>query len=106
MRTFEQWECPPLRAWISRQQCDSNRQRVTVAGEGDELKRIWLRECVKCNGVQWWSQQTGRSPRKLEAAVLAASSAEAETRKVAASNLFPDLDRRVAGKKRKRFFDD
>jgi hypothetical protein len=76
---IEQWECPPLRARLSLEQCLRNRRLVRESKEARSprpgldfeepaMVELRLRECLNCKGVVWWSEQTGRSPRRISAA--------------------------------------
>jgi hypothetical protein len=87
-RTIEQWECPPLQAWISRAQCERNRER---AGSSERRQRrpsvsefakaspsLRLEPCRTCRGVVWWARQTGQGPRRTPVATLLRQSSESE----------------------------
>src|SRR4030095_3626148 len=64
------WECPPLRARITRQQCGHNRAR---AASGCSVRSALMKlddlplgpsECLRCPGVDWWAEH-GRPPREV-----------------------------------------
>jgi hypothetical protein len=89
---IEQWECPPLRARISLEQCALNRRLVRGSrekrspGPGLDFEEpamveIRLRECLNCKGVAWWSEQTGRGPRRVSTAKLIADHSRSEERR-------------------------
>jgi hypothetical protein len=89
---IEQWECPPLRAKLSLRQCALNRRLVNASSEkrspGPRLDveepamvEIRLRECLSCKGVVWWSEQTGRGPRRISTAKLIADHSRSEKRR-------------------------
>ena len=88
---IEQWECPPLRARLSVQQCLMNRRLVHGSketrspgpGHFEEPARveIRLRECLNCKGVVWWSEQTGRGPQRITTAKLIADHSRSEERR-------------------------
>jgi len=80
-REIEQWECPPLRAKLSKQQCAANRKLVADAQAAEDphafvdgaerpLTLFSLRECVGCRGVAWWARQTGRGPVSISVTEL------------------------------------
>ena len=70
--TIELYECPPLRARMTSQQCACNRARAAAPLARrrlhkalDDVSRPGRRECAKCPGVLWWAQQTGHGPTTL-----------------------------------------
>ena len=78
---IEQWECPPLKAKLSRRQCAVNRRLVAegqAAGADYDFVNsgerpqavIRLRECLSCRGVVWWACKTGRGPVSISVAAL------------------------------------
>jgi hypothetical protein len=80
-RIHELWECPPLNAWLSRQQCAANRRWARGApnakpraafGERDD-STLRLRECSTCRGVKWWAKRTGACTRSLASSQLIAN---------------------------------
>ncbi len=69
--TITLWECPPLRARLSRTQCERNRARAAAGGAGwrsalSKLDDVPLgpSECLRCPGVDWWAER-GRPPREV-----------------------------------------
>ncbi|HTY16577.1 MAG TPA: hypothetical protein VMH82_02500 [Myxococcota bacterium] len=78
--TIEQWECPPLRAKLSKHQCERNRRTVAEAqasaGSYDfannerPMPILRLQECIGCRGVVWWAHRTGRGPVSISIAAL------------------------------------
>lgn len=89
---IEQWECPPLRARLSLQQCLLNRRLVRenrerrnprpgLESEEPAMVEIRLRECLNCKGVVWWSEQTGRRPRRISTAKLISDHSRSEERR-------------------------
>jgi hypothetical protein len=91
--TIEQWECPPLRARLSRAQCALNRRRAIASrdarrrrptlklGEEPTIAEIRLRECLNCKGVAWWAEQMGRGPRRISADEVVADHVRGEERR-------------------------
>jgi hypothetical protein len=89
-RIHELWECPPLRAWLSREQCTANRRWARGAsiakphaafGEHDDSV-LRLRECTTCRGVKWWAKRTGSRTRSLSSAQLIASHVRDDLRRL------------------------
>jgi hypothetical protein len=89
---IEQWECPPLRARLSSEQCNRNRRLVRESRgargsrpgldvEEATMVEIRLRECLNCRGVVWWSEQTGRGPRTISTEKIAADHSRSEERR-------------------------
>jgi hypothetical protein len=70
---FTLWECPPLRARMTRRQCGLNQMRARspsprgFADGGVPPGRV---ECIACRGIEWWSEQTGRAPLEVAASDL------------------------------------
>ena len=88
-REHELWECPPLRAWLSRKQCAANRRAVTDErsvksqtkfGDRHEVS-FGLRECKRCRGVAWWAKRTGSRARSLASSELIANHARDDARR-------------------------
>jgi len=80
-REIEQWECPPLRAKLSKRQCEANRKLVAEARAAqdrhdfvDAVERpftlVSLHECLGCRGVVWWARKTGRGPVSISVSAL------------------------------------
>lgn len=89
---IEQWECPPLRARLSLQQCRLNQRLVRQSremrsprpgldAEEPGMVEIRLRECLSCKGVVWWSEQTGRRPRRISTSKLILDHSRSEERR-------------------------
>ena len=88
-REHELWECPPLRAWLSRKQCAANRRSVagehsarspTTFGERKQVS-FQLRECKSCRGVAWWAKRTGSPARSLASSQLIANHVRDDARR-------------------------
>jgi hypothetical protein len=45
------------------------------------MVEIRLRECLNCKGVVWWSEQTGRRPRRSATAKLISDHSRSEERR-------------------------
>src|SRR5262245_17069693 len=79
------YECPPLRARMTSQQCDANRTRAAspcarrrLHKSRDEDARPERKECAQCQGVLWWAKHTGRGPKTLCSTAVQRGIAEKE----------------------------
>ena len=80
------YECPPLRASITKDQCALNRQRAQIAAAPRRLHKAreevqrgpTHRECSSCPGVMWYVEQDGRAPRTLHSADIIAAHIQGE----------------------------
>jgi len=67
---FTLWECPPLRARMTRRQCAVNQLRArTPASRGfvDGNSMPGRQECFACKGIEWWAKSTGHVPLTVAA---------------------------------------
>ena len=88
-RAYELWHCPPLRAWLSREQCAANRRQVCASGVAKSFSALddrygsilRLRECASCSGVEWWAKRTGSRTRTLSSAQLIANHTRDDARR-------------------------
>jgi hypothetical protein len=63
------WECPPLRARITRAQCEHNRARAASSDWRGTLSKLddvphGPAECLRCPGIDWWART--RPPREVQ----------------------------------------
>jgi hypothetical protein len=69
--SFTLWECPPLRARLTRRQCAFNRARAEQPIPGSARRfdasalTVGRQECLTCQGVTWWAERTGRGPTEV-----------------------------------------
>ena len=72
---IEIWECPPLKAKLTRRHCALNRTRA-ASGRLDPSLAAWERElaatalallkpCKSCPGVEWWAERLARGPTRV-----------------------------------------
>ena len=62
---FTLWECPPLRARMTRRQCTVNQARAQDTRPRDFTGGSLLpgrQECLACQGIEWWADRTGNAP--------------------------------------------
>jgi hypothetical protein len=66
---FTLWECPPLKARITRHQCAINQARARNdalpkrrGGFAEASLPPGRHECLTCPGVGWWASRTGSAP--------------------------------------------
>lgn len=88
-RDLELWECPPLKAWVSRERCAANRRWACESAspkphasiDDPNYYALRLRECSTCKGVEWWAKKTGNPARSLSTAELVAEHARSDARR-------------------------
>lgn len=67
---FTLWECPPLRARMTRRQCAVNQLRArtpSVRGFANGNLLPGRQECFACQGIEWWAERTGHAPLEVAA---------------------------------------
>jgi hypothetical protein len=82
---FTLWECPLLKARLTRRQCATNQARAQNdalpkkrGGFPDPSVPPGRQECLTCQGVEWWASRTGSAPVTLLARDIVAELARRE----------------------------